>query len=149
MKMYRVQETLPIRVITRYEINLDNSFFSKSFGNLIYRRTYFSMNKPTTWCKSGQVSLVSSSCLYKTQSERALAQIYHIWIGALSPDEYQFHLLLHRNSHNSQATYPKRLNHWRTQKAMGRCSCRRTNGRTDVSLNPVYPNSTFGGARVW
>ena len=33
-------------------------------------RTSFSMNKPTTWCKSGRVSLVSSSCLYKTQPER-------------------------------------------------------------------------------
>ena len=32
-------------------------------------RTSFSMNKPTTWCKSGRVSLVSSSCLYKTQPE--------------------------------------------------------------------------------
>ena len=35
----------------------------------------FSMNKPTTWCKSGWVSLMSSSCLYKTQLERALAQM--------------------------------------------------------------------------
>ena len=45
------------------------------------RRTSFSMNKPTTWWKSGRVSLVSSSCLYKTQPERALAQV--------CPDEYQ------------------------------------------------------------
>ena len=74
----------------------------------VHRRTSFSMNKPTTWCKSGRVSLVSSSCLYKTQPERALAQV---WIDALSPDEYQFHLLLHQNSHHSQATYPKWLNH--------------------------------------
>ena len=74
-------------------------------------RTSFSMDKPTTWCKSGQVSLVSSSCLYKTQPERALAQVCHTRIDALSPDEYQFHLLLHRNSHHSQATYPKWLNH--------------------------------------
>ena len=75
------------------------------------RRTSFSMNKPTTWCKSGRVSLVSSSCLYKTQPERALAQVCHTRIDALSPDEYQFHLLLHRNSHHSQATYPKWLKH--------------------------------------
>ena len=61
-------------------------------------RTSFSMNKPTTWCKSGRVSLVSSSCLYKTQPERALAQVYHTRIDALSPDKYQFHLLLHRNT---------------------------------------------------
>ena len=74
-------------------------------------RTSFSMNKPTTWCKSGRVSLLSSSCLYKTQPERALAQVCHTRIDALSPDEYQFHLLLHRNSHHSQATYPKWLNH--------------------------------------
>ena len=74
-------------------------------------RTSFSMNKPTTWCKSGQVSLVSSSCLYKTQPERALVQVCHTRIYALSPDEYQFHLLLHRNPHHSQATYPKWLNH--------------------------------------
>ena len=74
-------------------------------------RTSFSMNKPTTWCKSGRVSLVSSSCLYKTQPERVLAQVCHTRIDALSPDEYQFHLLLHRNSHHSQATYPKWLNH--------------------------------------
>ena len=39
-----------------------------------HRRTSLSMNKPTTWWKSGRVSLVSSSCLYKTQPERALAQ---------------------------------------------------------------------------
>ena len=39
--------------------------------------TSFSMNKPTTWCKSGRVNLVSSSCLYKTQPERALAQVCH------------------------------------------------------------------------
>ena len=70
-----------------------------------------SMNKPTTWCKSGQVSSVSSSCLYKTQPEGALAQVCHTRIDALSPDEYQFHLLLHRNSHHSQAAYPKSLNH--------------------------------------
>ena len=38
-------------------------------------RTSLSMNKPTIWCKSGRVSLVSSSCLYKTQPERALAQV--------------------------------------------------------------------------
>ena len=56
-------------------------------------QTSFSMNKPTTWCKSGRVSLVSSSCLYKTQPERALAQVCHTRIDALSPDEYQFHLL--------------------------------------------------------
>ena len=49
--------------------------------------TSFSMNKPTTWCKSGQVSLVSSSCLYKTQPERALAQVCHTRIDALSPDD--------------------------------------------------------------
>ena len=65
-------------------------------------RTSLSMNKPTTWYKSGRVSLVSSSCLYKTQPERALAQVCHTRIDALSPDEYQFHLLLHRNSHHSQ-----------------------------------------------
>ena len=40
-------------------------------------RTSSSMNKPTTWCKSGRVGLVSSSCLYKTQPERALAQVCH------------------------------------------------------------------------
>ena len=74
-------------------------------------RTSLSMNKSTTWCKSGRVSLVSSSCLYKTQLERALAQVCHTRIDALSPDEYQFHLLLPRNSHHSQATYPKWLNH--------------------------------------
>ena len=54
------------------------------------RWTSFSMNKPTTWCKSGRVSLVSSSCLYKTQPERALAQVCHTRIDALSPDEFQF-----------------------------------------------------------
>ena len=70
-----------------------------------------SMNKPTTWWKSGRVSLVSSSCLYKTQPERALAQVCHTRINVLSPEEYQFHLLLHRKSHHSQATYPKWLNH--------------------------------------
>ena len=75
------------------------------------RRTSLSMNKPTTWCKSGRVSLVSSSCLYKTQPERALAQVCHTRIDALSPDEYQFYSLLHRNSHHSQSTYPKWLNH--------------------------------------
>ena len=53
-------------------------------------RTSFSMNKPTTWCKSGRVSLVSSNCLYKTQPERALAQVCHTRIDALSLDEYQF-----------------------------------------------------------
>ena len=74
-------------------------------------RTSLSMNKPTTWCKSGRVSLVSSSCLYKTQPERALAQVCHTRIEELSPDEYQFHLLLHWNSLHSQATYPKWLNH--------------------------------------
>ena len=79
--------------------------------NVTDRRTSFSMNKPTTWCKSGRVSFVSSSCLYKTQPERALAQVCHTRIDALSLDEYQFHLLLHRNSHHSQATYPKWLNH--------------------------------------
>ena len=57
-------------------------------------RTSLSMNKPTTWCKSGRVSLVSSSCLYKTQPARALAQVCHTRIDALSLDEYQFHLLL-------------------------------------------------------
>ena len=54
-------------------------------------RTSLSMNKPTTWCKSGRVSLVSSSCLYKTQPERVLAQLCHTRIDALSLDEYQFH----------------------------------------------------------
>ena len=55
-------------------------------------RMSLSMNKPTTWCKSGRVSLVSSSRLYKTQPERALAQVCHTRIDALSPDEYQFRL---------------------------------------------------------
>ena len=54
----------------------------------VHRLTSLSMNKPTAWCKSGQVSLVSSSCLYKTQPERALAQVCHTRID--SPDEYQF-----------------------------------------------------------
>ena len=63
--------------------------------------TPLSMNKPTTWCKSGRVSLVSSSCLYKTQPERALAQLCHTRIDALSLDKHQFHLLLHQNSHHS------------------------------------------------
>ena len=78
------------------------------------RRTSLSMNKPTTWCKSGWVSLVSSSCLCKTQPERALAQVCHTRRDAFSPDKYQLHLLLHRNSHHSEATYPKWLNHWWT-----------------------------------
>ena len=43
---------------------------------------HLSMNKPTTWCKSGRVSLVSSSCLYKTQPERVLAQVCHTGIDA-------------------------------------------------------------------
>ena len=34
-------------------------------------------NKPTTWCKCGWVSLVSSSCLYKTHPESVLAQLCH------------------------------------------------------------------------
>ena len=46
------------------------------------RRTFFGMNKPTTWCKSGRVSLVSPSCLYKTQPERAPAQVCHTRIDA-------------------------------------------------------------------
>ena len=66
--------------------------------------TSLSMNKPITWCKFGRLSLVSSSCLYKTQPERALAQVCHTRIDPLSLDEYQFHLLLHRNPHHSQAT---------------------------------------------
>ena len=45
-----------------------------------------------------RVSLVSSDCLYKTQPERVLAQVSHTRIGALIPDEYQFHLLFHRIS---------------------------------------------------
>ena len=73
-------------------------------------QTSLSMNRPTTWSKSGRVSLVSSSCLYKTQPERALAQVCHTRIDALSPDEYQSHLL-YQNSHHSHATYPKWLNH--------------------------------------
>ena len=85
--------------------------FDRRTDGQVDGRTSFSMNKPTTWYKSGRVSLVSSSCLYKTQPERALAQVCHTRIDALSPDEYQFHLLLHRNSHHSQATYPKWLNH--------------------------------------
>ena len=36
-------------------------------------------------------------------AERALAQVCHARTDALSRDEYQFHLLLHRNSHDSQA----------------------------------------------
>ena len=75
------------------------------------RQTSLSMNKPTKWYKSGRVSLVTSSCLYKSQPKRTLAQLCHTRIDALSPDKYQFHLLLHRNSHHSQATYPKWLNH--------------------------------------
>ena len=89
-------------------------------------RTSLSMNKPTTWCKSGRGSLVSCSCLFKTQPKRVLAQVCHTRIDALGPDEYQFHLLLHRNSHHSQATYP--MDGW-------------TDGRTD-RVNPVYPPST-------
>ena len=41
----------------------------------------------------------------------ALAQVCHTRIDVLNPDEYQFHLLSHQNSHHSQGTYPKRLNH--------------------------------------
>ena len=57
------------------------------------------------------LSLASSSCLYKTQPERTLAQECYTRIDALSLDKFQFHLLLHRNSHHSQATNPKWLNH--------------------------------------
>ena len=49
--------------------------------------------------------------LYKTQPERELAQVCHTGIDELSPDKDQFHLSLHRNSHHSQATYPKWLNY--------------------------------------
>ena len=90
-------------------------------------RTSLSMNKPTTWCKSGRVSLVSSSCLYKTQPERALAQVCHTRIDALSPDEYQFHLLLHRNSHHSQQTD------------------RQTDGRSETNIPPPPTTSLCGG----
>ena len=38
-------------------------------------QTSSSMNKPTTWCMCGRVSLESSSYLFKTQPERTLAQI--------------------------------------------------------------------------
>ena len=43
------------------------------------RQTSLNMKKPTTWCKSGWVSLVSSSCLYKTQRGR-LHFIKHVFI---------------------------------------------------------------------
>ena len=75
------------------------------------RRTDVSQYEQTHNMMSGRVSLVSSSCLYKTQPERALAQVCHTRIDTMSPDEYQFHLLLHRNSHHSQVTYPKWMNH--------------------------------------
>ena len=100
----------------------------------LFRRTSLSMNKPKTWCKSGRVSLVSSSCLYKTQPERALAQVCHTRIDALSPDEYQFHLLLHRNSHHSQATYPKWLNHY---------------GRTDRWTDKHWGESSIPPFHLW
>ena len=67
-------------------------------------RTSLSMNKPTTWCKSARVSLVSSSCLYKTQPERAPAQVCHTRIDALSPDEHQFHLLPHQTDRRTENT---------------------------------------------
>ena len=46
--------------------------------------TSFNINKPTTWCKSGWVSLVSSSCLYKTQTERQMdgqTDRKTVWVG--------------------------------------------------------------------
>ena len=100
------------------------------------RWTSFSMNKLTIWCKSGWVSLVSSSCLYKTQPERALAQVCHTRIDALSPDEYQFHLLLHRNS---QATYPKWLNHLENHGEMFYAD-----GRTERSV----PRATWAQLKI-
>ena len=65
MKMSRGQETHPIRVNARYEMNWANSFFKKFRKPCLQTDgrtdgwTSFSMNKPTTWCKSGRVSLVN------------------------------------------------------------------------------------------
>ena len=98
-KMYKY-EMDPTRTVGATEWTCDA-------GQMRDGRTSLSMKKLTTWCKSGRVILVSCSCLYKTQPERALAHVCHTRIDVLSPDEYQFHLLLHRNSHHSQATYPK------------------------------------------
>ena len=44
----------------------------------------------------------------QNSAREALAQVCHDRIDALSPDEYQFHLLPHRNSHHSGGYLVKR-----------------------------------------
>ena len=97
--------SIPLKTLTQVIYTLEKievrwKEFKLSSGHR--RRTSLSMNKPTTWCKSVRVSLVSSSCLYKTQPERALAQVCYTRIDALNLDEYQFHLLLHQNFHHGR-----------------------------------------------
>ena len=59
-----------------------------------YWRTSLSINKPTTWFKSGQVSLVSSSCLYKTQPRGRLHKYVMLgqmrWVGTNISSIYYF-----------------------------------------------------------
>ena len=66
--------------ITFVNGNYSWKFYDTMTGTLwkwCHKGMSISVNKPTTRYKSGWVSLVSSSCLYKTQPERALVQVCH------------------------------------------------------------------------
>ena len=69
--------TSPLSLVTIPENCMMMRWKENSEKGVTNGRTSFSMKKPTTWCKCGRVSLASSNCLYKTQPERALAQVFH------------------------------------------------------------------------
>ena len=110
--MYRGQETHPIRINARYEMNWANSYFKK------FRKPDF---RPNIWPPEGQ------NKARNTKMNR-VQEIHTIRVNA-------GYGINRANSFFQKV--PETLS-----------TDRRTDGRTGIGVNPVYPHSTFGGAEV-
>ena len=108
-KMYRGQETHPISVNAKYEMNWANSFFSK-VPETPFSAKYLATRGPKIEARNTKMNRDQ-----EIHPIRVNARYEMNWANIFS-------------------------------KSSGNLLYRRTDGRTDIGMNPVYPHSTFGGA---
>ena len=159
-KMYRGQETNPIRINARYEMNWASIFFSKSSGNPIFGQIIGHQRaeneaRNMKMYRGQETHPMMINARYEMNWANSFVKTFrnpHFRPNIWPPETEARNTKMNRG----QETHPIRLNaryemNWANsffQKVPETLSTDgRTDGRTDTGVNQVYPNSTFGERR--
>ena len=162
--MYRGQETHPIRVNARYEINWVNSFFSESSRNPIFGQIFGHQRakneaRNTKMYKGQETHLIRVNAKYEMNwansffqkvPETPFSAKYLATRGPKMRPGKRKWIGVKRLTPKVNARYEMNWANSFFKKFREPClqTDGRTDGRTDIGVNPVYPHSTFGGAEV-